>query len=142
MKYISEYQALHMHDLDWKHPFSYSGKIYSKTNKLLGDSNIEYIKGDFYAKPSRAFVDLLLNGVYSKKDLIKFIDIEFEIKPDDAYEMLEMLWNVYLHAKWRKRMTFRNKEGTFEEFRKQLGKTFNEKFPQEIVDFKALVWIE
>ncbi len=142
MKYISEYQALHIHNLDWKHPYAYTNKIYSKTNKILGDCYIDYIKGDFIAKPSRAFVDLLVNGMYSRKDLIKYINKEFKITPDDAYEMLEMLWKIYSNAKRRKKMTFKNTENTFDEFQQQLGKTYNKKFQQEIVDFKAVAWIE
>ncbi len=142
MKYLSQYYALHMYDLDWKHPVTYKYKIYQKTNKVLGDCYIDYKNGDFYARPSRAYVDLLLSGMYNHHDLIKFLYLEFKITPDDAYEMLEMLWKIYNNAtKWRK-MTFRNKNNSFDEFQKQLGKTFNEHFQQEIVDFKAVAWIE
>ncbi len=142
MKYLSQYYALHEYDLDWKHPYLHRIKVYQKTNKLLGDYFIDYRHGDFYARPSRAFIDILLSGVYNKKDLIVYIDKEFTIKPEVAYEMLEMLWKVYLSATRRRKLTFKNTTNSFDEFQSQLGNTFNTKFEQEIVDFKAKAWME
>ncbi len=142
MKYLSQYYALHAYDLDWKHPYAFCYKVYQKTNKLLGDYYIDYKDGDFYARPSRAFVDLLLSGLYSKTDLIKYINNEFSIEPDVAFEMLEMLWKIYLNANRKRKLSFRNTQNSFDEFQSQLGKTFNKKFAQEIVDFKAKAWME
>lgn len=144
-KYLTDEYALNLFGIDW-HPDYLKVKNFQETNiTFLKDVFVIPYQDEFneeeaffVAKPSRAFVDLFLqNKLLENNDLIKSIEREFELTSEITSEMLEMLYTLYQHSsKDKKILTFEKNNNNFEEFKNQLGFTFNKFYSPEIITFE------